>query len=423
MVTVRFAGDITKTVEISGSRLGRSGKPADGFGSAVIAAPVNSRDQCSDLIIGVPGANNGRGAVVVVPGTTTGFRNSAARWLPTKGLGLKRGDRLGTALTAIDTKAGVLIVAGAPGRDVRAAKNAGALVTWLIKPGGAVVTIPQPAKRTVITQGAGRMRGRSEAGDRFGSVIAARDFADNGNVVTVGVPDEDIGAAKDAGTVARLAFVGATLKRSKLLWQGSGLPGESLAGDRCGAAVATYPAIKVEPGYSNELVAVGVPGKDADGQPDAGAVIRRSFSAPFVVTTQNTPGVPDDSEAGDRFGTSVVWADIPAQEYTVVIGAPGEDTTVGADAGAVTFLGSEPVTAQVGGAAAGDLFGTRLLVLSDMFYEEDRVDVVLVGAPGVDLGGDPVIPDVGAYLQVSQEGILNSKLAGTGLTSAERVGG
>lgn len=51
--------------------------------------------------------------------------------------------------------------AGAPGRDVDGAKNAGALVTWLIRPGGAVMTIPKPAKRAVITQGAGRMRGRS----------------------------------------------------------------------------------------------------------------------------------------------------------------------------------------------------------------------------------------------------------------------
>lgn len=423
VVTVRLSGDITSTIDIAGADLGRPGKPGDGFGTAVIAAPVNSKDECSDLIIGVPGANKGRGAVVVVPGTTTGFRNSSASWLPTKALRLKPGDRLGAALTAIDTKAGVLIVAGAPGRDVRGAKNAGALVTWLIKPGGAVMTIPKPAQPKLITQGAGRMRGRSETGDRFGSVIAARDFDDNGNAVTVGIPDEDISTAKDAGAVARLAFVGATLKRSKLLWQGSGLPGKSVAGDRCGAAVTTYPAVKVEPGYSNELVGVGVPGKDADGLQDSGAVIRRVFSAPFEVITQNSPGVPDDSEAGDRFGVSVAWADIPAQEYILVVGAPGEDTPAGADAGAVTFLGSEPSTAQVTGRSAGDLFGSRLVVLSDIAYEEDREDLLLIGAPGVDLAEDPVIPDVGAYLRVSQEGIADSELAGTGDTAGERFGG
>ena len=99
------------------------------FGAAVAAAPVNSADECNDLVIGFPGRSAGRGGVAVVPGDATGFLTSSAVWLPTAGLGLQPGDRLGTALTVVRVDGGMLVAAGAPGRDVAGASAAGAVAT------------------------------------------------------------------------------------------------------------------------------------------------------------------------------------------------------------------------------------------------------------------------------------------------------
>ena len=149
--------------------------------------------------------------------------------------------------------------------------------------------IPPAAAPRVHVQGAGGLLGHSDPNDRFGSVLATNVSASR---ITVGIPNEDVGKAKDSGAIAVLTFTNGALSGNTLLWQGHGLPGTSKKGDHLGAAV-------VDIGY---LRAYGIPGKDANRRKDSGAIITGPPGAPGTlrVITQNTPGVPDKSEKRDR---------------------------------------------------------------------------------------------------------------------------
>ena len=213
--------------------------------------------------------------------------------------------------------------------------------------------------------------------------------------LVVGIPKEDIGRKANAGAVALLRFTNGVLTGHDLIWQGHGLPGKSRGGDLLGAAVT-------DTGYAR---AFGMPGKDANRRKDSGAVIvwQRDAADPstgrYRVITQSTRGVPDRSEKGDRFGAALaVGAGMAHQEtVTIAVGAPGEDTRGHRNTGAVTWLNwmgeDDPPhfafsALKVSGLAAGDAFGSRLVVVSDdPTMEEDSRDTLYVGAPGEDRPG------------------------------------
>lgn len=448
-------------VTITPADLGVPVQEGGGFGASVALANVNpvegpAGDACIDLIVGMPGAYDGRGAVVVVPGTSTGFLPTGARMLPTAGLDLQPGDRLGAALAAIPTglapdfdvapepRPATIVVAGAPGHDAADAPDAGMLVTWLTGPSDAPLQVPDPIDVGTVVQGVDGVRGQAEPGDGFGEVLAT----DGTEWVAVGIPSEDIELAQDAGAVARLMFAEGRLQADDLLWQGGGLPGTSEPGDRLGAALVETGTFPGEPGG----IHIGVPGKDADGQVDSGAVITfppdpatglRSDEA--VVITQDSPDVPDRSEAGDAFGASLallMGGRCRALEATTLaIGVPGEDdeSTGRTDVGGITYLCDdrvggefdERVTAvqDVAAAAAGDAVGTRLVdVEPEPESDEAGLSGLLVGAPGRDAEGGA---DVGAYFMAggaraptwSDRSLQLAPLGGLGADPGERYGG
>jgi hypothetical protein len=377
------------SVTLTPSSVGVTLEPGLNFGSAVAVGRITAPDECLDLVIGMPGADSGRGAIVVVPDFGSGLEPAAAAWLPTSALGLQPFDFLGQALVVM----GRTIFAGAPGRDVGAADDAGALYGWWVDrpsppdPRGIHVT-----QAATFVQGSGGVLGQAEPDDRFGSVLYA-DFVDERLTVVVGIPEEDVGRARDAGAVALLEFdyvdPALTLDSNYLLWQGSGLPGRSRSGDRLGAAVW----------YSDLRGAYGVPGKDANGVRDSGAVIVSDGRYPlldrrYVVVTQNTRGVPDRSERGDAFGSAlarVLWTVAGRGEYVLSVGVPGEDVAGRRDAGAVTHLGmpgevldrSLYSAQRVSGLARGDRFGSRLVAVEGYFGDP----MLLIGAPGEDRPG------------------------------------
>jgi hypothetical protein len=74
------------------------------------------------------------------------------------------------------------------------------------------------------------------------------------------------------------------------------------------------------------------------------------------VISQNTTGVPGTAEAGDHFGFSLTSLDYDEDGYAdLLVGAPDEDTTAGANAGSETILwGSPSGLTGTGSAAMGE---------------------------------------------------------------------
>lgn len=118
---------------------------------------------------------------------------------------------------------------------------------------------------------------------------------------------------------------------------------------------------------------VGAPLEDVGLLPDAGSVqvlygSQNGLRTRDVVFTQDTPGMPGESEALDRWGASLASGDFDADGFCdLAIGAPGEDVGAVTDAGRVTIL-----------YGSGDGLTTRRARTFDQ------------GAPGV-----PGIPEIG----------------------------
>lgn len=210
---------------------------------------------------------------------------------------------------------------GAPGENLGKAVDAGVVTRFLlpVKTAGSVQ----------FQQGALKVPGTSESGDRFGASLA-----EGGTLI--GAPGEDVGRIVDAGAVTwRLRY--------GLTQDSPGVPGAAEKGDRFGAAVSSVTQWSQdgwEPSWTrNSMVGVGAPGEDIGAAADAGAVTFGSDEGflgagedPDECTT--IVGLVDARvESGDRFGSSV---SVSEDATRMVVGAPGEDVGATKDAGAVT---------------------------------------------------------------------------------------
>ncbi|MGC3995752.1 MAG: FG-GAP repeat protein [Propionicimonas sp.] len=352
--------------------------PGDGFGQSVLALDLD-QDGCSELVVGAPGAGSGAGRVYIAKGSPEGALHAA-----TTIESPDQGARLGQAITQGWAGDGTEYLAvGGPGYDDGPAADAGAV--YLVDVSGGLAALGTPLR---VSQGVvGITPG---ADDRFGSVLS-------GNLA--GVPDKDVGAATDAGAVVRLRIASVTLAGvvAQLWTQDSpSVPGKAEAGDRFGADVA-----------GTWYVAVGVPGEDIGRKRDTGTVVlfrqtdataAGSFRA-LKSYRQDTKGVPGVDESGDHFGAAVAVGDLESGEsgWNLWIGAPGEDVGRVADAGTVTRIGlggSRLPNAALssgkglpGHAEAGDALGAALgTVGDDYIMEEDGSTSLLVGVPGEDRG-------------------------------------
>ncbi|MEU5040756.1 FG-GAP-like repeat-containing protein [Streptomyces griseorubiginosus] len=119
-----------------------------------------------------------------------------------------------------------------------------------------------------------------------------------------------------------------------------------------GALLPTTPAAAVHgavPGDFNgdgyKDAVLPAPGANVSGKEAAGAVVVLYGSSSGLTAsrrrtiTQNTSGVPGTAEAYDRFGAATATADLNRDGYAdLVVSSPYEDTSKGANAGAVTVL-------------------------------------------------------------------------------------
>jgi hypothetical protein len=360
----------------------------DRFGAAVVVTDLNG-DEFPDLVVGAPGDRadgSTPGHVDLLLGSAGGITAAGATKLVSPA---RAGDEFGSAI-AVSEKA---IWIGAPGRDSGTVRNAGAVYRYQIGADG------KATLRGSTTEATLGVPGRLQANERFGEVLAP---AAGG--VLVGVPNKDVGTARQAGQLVRLRLSSANAITAEVWSQNSpSVPGAAETGDHFGAALT-------ESGY-----VVGVPGEDIGTLKDAGTVQAFRFGdlertmVPGFAQSQNSAGIPGTAEAGDRYGAALAVGLFDCQEvFSVAVGAPGEDVGKATNAGSVTLSQTSSdgpaCPARVlgqgrglpGRPEAGDGVGTSVGVVNgDSDLEEDRFDTLLIGAPGEDVGTAPGGRNVG----------------------------
>jgi hypothetical protein len=374
--------------------------PVASAGAAVVpaAAPAAvagcvrgdlSGDGAADLAVGAPGEDIGSarnaGAVNVLLGRGDGTFGGG-RYLTQESVGQVSGagDMFGTAVAVADvTYDGCTdLVIGVPG------ENASAGIVVVLRGSASGIG----GRPIVLREGYAGATGAAEAGDRFGAALSA-----SGGLLLVGAPGEDVGTIPEAGAVAVFQSAPLTTRGSYQLWQGKSgsVGGVAEAGDRFGAALAGSTLI-------------GAPGEDVGDAVDAGSVYAY-LDGKYQQITQDSNGMPDSVEAGDRFGEAVAIAyptcyhDMVEANLTLgvwLVGAPGEDVGVRADVGYVAYPSggyssahngtegvgpwtSMPVPQQAGARSGAALAGSST--------------EVVVGSPGRTVSGAARAGEVAAY--------------------------
>jgi alpha-tubulin suppressor-like RCC1 family protein len=134
----------------------------------------------------------------------------------------------------------------------------------------------------------------------------------------------------------------------------------------------------------SSLIGIGAPNQDAGASTDVGAGYFYSLSGTAVGAPQTV--LPPGGQAGDKWGSAIAIGG-----STVVVGAPGDDTSAGNDSGSATVL-----TPGTGGALG--------------------VSATLLPATGAGQGAGTSVATDGAYV------LLGAPLASVGGQSAQGVG-
>lgn len=309
--------------------------PRTSFGEALAAGDFDG-DGYDDLAVGDPTLATG-GAVHIFRGGPSGIR-LAIRTIQQSALPNAvpaTGDRFGAALIRGDFEGDGYddLAVGAPGKQVDGAAGAGAVWAFRGTYGGLDV-----ARATFVKQGVVGSNSGPEAGDAFGTSLAAGDITGDGrDDLAVGAPGESFfskgeGALPSCGAVSVFysGFFGVTTTPALFLNQSSIGGGTLEAGDQFGMSVAL---LDNNGDFLADLY-VGVPGENGGGAyqvfvTSPQGVLPASGALIFQPGTGAT-------EPSDRFGRVLAGADFDANgRDDIVISAPLEDLDTAVDAGQV----------------------------------------------------------------------------------------
>jgi len=283
------------TENVVQSDVGGTVEDDDEFGFALAAHPDNAEYE-PEIAFGAPGENNDAGVVNVSAGVlTSGVQErQGSRGVPGQ---FQARDRFGEVVGYFDYLPRDIddppaLFVGAPGDVVNGRAGAGS------------VTVLQGATRRLITQNTSGIPGKAEADDHFGASLANNQLPPLRifRQVAIGAPGEDLGSAKDAGSVTVLRRTDERIYPVVSLTQSTkGVAGTAETGDQFGAAVAYR---------DDRTLAIGIPGEDLGSVADAGSVQivrvgKSNLSFPSPSITEDSPGTPGSVAAGSRFGSGV----------------------------------------------------------------------------------------------------------------------
>jgi len=352
--------------------IGDALEAGDMFGAALAVGDFGNGSQ-ADIAAGVPGEDVtvgsqsivDTGAVAVIYGSASGPTGAGSQ-LFVQGQGgivgtTEAGDGFGIALAAGDFggSAQADLAVGVPSEDIGstpAGLDAGTVNVIYGSASGLTATGNQG-----FVQGANGMAGGAEAGDGFGSALAAANFGGTAQAdLAVGVASEDIGTVVDAGAVGIIygSASGLVTTGNQLFDQGQ--LGETVERDDAfGASLAAGDV----GGTAEADLAIGVPGEDLGTAPNAisnAGLVTLAFGSAGGLSTsgtqqlsQGTGGFPGTPEAEDAVGSApAVGSFGKTSESDLAIGVPAEDIGSTVDAGVVDVLYGSP-TGVVGTGAQG----------------------------------------------------------------------
>ena len=295
----------------------------DHFGSTLAAGNFHG-GAAADLVIGVPFKDVGgkdAGVVYLLPGGSNKLRGPAAQQLSQDVEGVagasEPGDQFGRAVATgdFDGDGRDDLAVGVPFEDLSDNANADA---------GAVQIFFGSRNTELVTTDGSMFISQTnlpgvgvEPGDRMGWALAVGDFDGDGkDDLAIGVPGEDVGAIVDAGLVSVLygSQSGPSLTRVQNWTQDSAsIQDLCEVGDQFGYALSAW---NYGNGSQADLV-IGVPFEDVVStssntqQVDAGAV-NVIYGSPNALTSagnqfwhQDSVGIRDIAESGDRFGEAI----------------------------------------------------------------------------------------------------------------------
>jgi hypothetical protein len=262
----------SKWIDQNTSGVPGGAETGDHFGSGIAVGKIN-KDKYRDVVIGAPQEDNGQ--------AYTGSGSVHQFWGASGGVSLSKVTAVygKSTFTVAEPKDAVAWYIGAElavadttgdGYGEVVVGASGAQANWNIN-GGVVLSLAGRSTglslkgMILLSQRDSTIEGASENDDRFGDSIAAGDVTGDGLAdVLVGVPGEDIGTIRDAGSVVLLrgSKKGLTGTKSQTITQSSaGVPDGPERDDYFGAAVSI---LNLNGAYGLDAT-IGAPGEEVSG--------------------------------------------------------------------------------------------------------------------------------------------------------------